>query len=51
MPPRYCLDNKISIIAYSPLAQGLLTGKFTRGHKFEEGDNRAEQQAVSGRNL
>jgi len=24
----YCIENNISILAYSPLAQGLLTGKF-----------------------
>ncbi len=46
----YCVDNKISIIAYSPLAQGLLTGKFKRGHKFEEGDNRAGNKLFSGEN-
>ncbi len=33
----YCVENNISILAYSSLAQGLLTGKFERGHKFEEG--------------
>ncbi|HCF29624.1 MAG TPA: aldo/keto reductase, partial [Cyanobacteria bacterium UBA11049] len=27
----YCIENNISILAYSPLAQGLLTGKFERG--------------------
>lgn len=46
----YCIDNKISILAYSPLAQGLLTGKFKRGHKFEEGDNRAGNKLFSGEN-
>ena len=46
----YCVDNKISIIAYSPLAQGLLTGKFERGHKFEEGDNRAGNKLFQGEN-
>jgi len=44
----YCVDNKISILAYSPLAQGLLTGKFGRGHKFEEGDNRANNKLFQG---
>ncbi len=44
----YCIDNKISIIAYSPLAQGLLTGKFKRGHKFEEGDNRGANKLFQG---
>ena len=46
----YCVDNKISIIAYSPLAQGLLTGKFKRGHTFEEGDNRSGNKLFSGEN-
>jgi myo-inositol catabolism protein IolS len=40
----YCEQNKISILAYSPLAQGLLTGKFKRGHTFAEGDNRAKNK-------
>ena len=46
----YCEQNKISIIAYSPLAQGLLTGKFKRGHKFEEGDNRGANRLFQGEN-
>lgn len=29
----YCLANNISVIAYSPIAQGLLTGKFTYDKK------------------
>ncbi len=44
----YCVDNKISVLAYSPLAQGLLTGKFGRGHTFEEGDNRAGNKLFQG---
>ena len=47
----YCETNKISIIAYSPLAQGLLTGKFGRGHTFEEGDNRGANKLFSGENF
>jgi aryl-alcohol dehydrogenase-like predicted oxidoreductase len=46
----YCVENKISILAYSSLAQGLLTGKFERGHKFEEGDNRAKNKLFQGEN-
>ena len=30
----YCIENNISILAYSPLAQGLLTGKFAPGPKI-----------------
>ena len=44
----YCVENKISILAYSPMAQGLLTGKFGRGHTFEKGDNRANNKLFQG---
>lgn len=37
----YCMENNISILAYSPLERGLLTGKMQPGHKFAEGDHRA----------
>lgn len=40
----YCVENNISILAYSPLAQGLLTGKFGPGHQFAEGDHRAKNK-------
>jgi aryl-alcohol dehydrogenase-like predicted oxidoreductase len=37
----YCIENKKSIIAYSPLERGLLTGKMKAGYQFGEGDHRA----------
>lgn len=37
----YCIENNISILAYSPLERGLLTGKMKPGHAFAEGDHRA----------
>jgi aryl-alcohol dehydrogenase-like predicted oxidoreductase len=40
----YCRQNKISILAYSSMAQGLLTGKFSPGHEFEKGDHRAKNK-------
>ncbi|GET43529.1 aldo/keto reductase [Microseira wollei] len=46
----YCIENNISIWAYSPLAQGLLTGKFGPGHQFEPGDNRADNKLFKGEN-
>ena len=46
----YCVENNISILAYSSLAQGLLTGKFGRDHKFEEGDNRKDNKLFKGEN-
>ncbi|MCM0590046.1 MAG: aldo/keto reductase [Gloeotrichia echinulata IR180] len=47
----YCIENNISIIAYSPLAQGLLTGKFAPDHKFDPGDNRAKNKLFQGENF
>jgi myo-inositol catabolism protein IolS len=40
----YCQENHISIIAYSSLAQGILTGKFGPEHKFAEGDHRTKNK-------
>ena len=40
----YCVENNISILAYSPLAQGLLTGKFGKDHQFAEGDHRTKNK-------
>ncbi|HEV3222032.1 MAG TPA: aldo/keto reductase [Puia sp.] len=36
----YCYNNNKSIIAYSPLQRGLLTGKIRPDHKFAPGDHR-----------
>ena len=38
----FCIANNIGILAYSPLQRGLLTGKFKKGHTFNEGDNRPD---------
>ena len=35
-----CRQRGLSILAYSPMAQGLLTGKFKAGHQFARGDHR-----------
>jgi len=35
-----CRDRGLSILAYSPMAQGILTGKFGPGHRFRRGDHR-----------
>lgn len=47
----YCVENNISILAYSPLAQGLLTGKFLSGHKFDPADNRAKNKLFQDENF
>lgn len=36
----FCREQGMSFFAYSPLAQGLLTGKIRPGHVFPEGDHR-----------
>lgn len=46
----YCVKNNISILAYSSLAQGLLTGKFGPDHQFESGDHRAKNKLFQGEN-
>lgn len=47
----YCVENQISILAYSSLAQGLLTGKFgPMPPQFEPGDNRAKNKLFQGEN-
>ena len=43
----YCIEHQISILAYSSLAQGLLTGKFGADHQFEEGDHRSKNRLFS----
>jgi len=40
----YCAANETTILAYSPLAQGLLTGKFDRSHQFQKGDHRGKNR-------
>ncbi|MBW2063778.1 MAG: aldo/keto reductase [Deltaproteobacteria bacterium] len=47
----YCLENDITILAYSPLAQGLLTGKFRVDQKFQPGDNRSKNKLFKGENM
>lgn len=37
----YCIEHHKSILAYSPLQRGLLTGKIYPGYTFQEGDHRA----------
>ena len=39
-----CRQEKVTVLAYSPLAQGILTGKFGPAHQFEKGDHRAKNR-------
>lgn len=47
----FSLENNKSIIAYSPLERGLLTGKMKPGHTFAEGDHRANLYFFKDENL
>ena len=46
----YCNDHGISILAYSPLAQGFLTGKFGPDHQFMKGDHRSRNKLFQPEN-
>lgn len=47
----YCLSNNKSILAYSPLQRGLLTGKIKPGYHFNPGDNRPDIHLFAPDNL
>jgi len=46
----YCNENGITILAYSPMAQGFLTGKFGPDHRFDKGDHRAKSRLFKPEN-
>jgi len=46
----YCREHNIAMLAYSPLAQGLLTGKITPDREFPEGDQRRYSDTFSVEN-
>lgn len=47
----YCIENNITILAYSSMAQGVLTGKFGPDHKFAKGDHRSKNKLFKGENF
>lgn len=47
----YVIAHNQSILAYSPMERGILTGKMKPGHKFEAGDHRAELPYYQPENL
>ena len=47
----YCIENNKSILAYSPLERGLLTGKMLPGYKFSDGDHRKNVPFFKDENL
>lgn len=40
----HCQAEEMLVLAYSPMAQGLLTGKFGPDHRFDPGDHRANNR-------
>ena len=44
----FCERNGIGIMAHSPLAKGLLTGRYRVGHKFPEDDERSRLSRFRG---
>ncbi len=47
----WCIENEVSILAYSPLQRGLLTGKIRPDYKFEKGDSRPSLPHFSKENI
>jgi aryl-alcohol dehydrogenase-like predicted oxidoreductase len=47
----YSLEKGITILAYSPMAQGILTGRFKQGHKFSKKDNRSRNKLFKQENM
>jgi myo-inositol catabolism protein IolS len=40
----FCREKGMGLFAYSPMAQGLLTGRFGSNHRFEKGDHRSSNR-------
>jgi aryl-alcohol dehydrogenase-like predicted oxidoreductase len=47
----YCRKHGVAVLAYSPLALGLLTGKIGPGTEFPEGDQRRTHRRFTKENL
>lgn len=47
----YTIEHNIGVLAYSPLASGLLTGRFDESTTFEESDWRSRATAFTGDTL
>lgn len=47
----YCIEKNKSVLAYSPMERGLLTGKMTADYKFEEGDHRQGNKFFSPKSI
>jgi aryl-alcohol dehydrogenase-like predicted oxidoreductase len=47
----FCEQNGIGVVAYSPLASGLLSGNYTVDKKFDKGDWRSRSREFKGEGL
>lgn len=47
----FCIENSKSVLAYSPLERGLLTGKMKPGYTFQKGDHRAGNKFFSDESI
>lgn len=47
----YCIANKKSILAYSPMQRGILTGKFKPDHQFKGDDHRPDTKFYTPENI
>ncbi|MGW1887129.1 aldo/keto reductase [Streptomyces sp. NPDC001970] len=47
----YAIERNVGVLAYSPLASGLLTGRFDENTTFEESDWRSQATAFTGDTL
>ncbi len=47
----YCIEHNKSVLAYSPLERGLLTGKITSDYKFQEGDHRTTNKYFTAESI
>lgn len=47
----FCVKNNITILAYSSMAQGILTGKFKEDHQFLKGDHRIKNRLFDPENF
>ncbi len=47
----WCEKNSVSMLAYSPMSRGLLTGKISPERKFKSGDSRLDDPRYSTENI
>jgi len=47
----YCREQNVAVLAYSPLAKGLLTGKIDPQAEFDAGDSRADESRFQPDNI